>query len=85
MKKKELIEEIKNKLCENDGVNFDEPLNIAMDELLSISYCCKLNFSDDDVELELEDLYEEQLEDLLYEIERQIEADEKVFDKCKGY
>lgn len=84
MNKKELIEAIEIKLRDNDGVNFDEPLNIAMDELLSISYSGELNFSDDDVELELEDLFEHQLSDLLYEIERQIEADEKVFDRCKG-
>lgn len=84
MNKKELIAEIEIKLRDNDGINFDEPLNLAMDELLSISYCGELNFTDDDVELELEDLHEDQLSDLLYEIERQIEADEKVFDRCRG-
>lgn len=36
------------------------------------------------VEVELEDLQEIELDNLLYAIESQLEADEKVFERCRS-
>ena len=84
MEKKELIERIELIMRDNDGITFDTPEEVAGEELLSISYCGELSFADDEVEIELEDLQEIELEDLLYVIECQLEADEKVFERCRG-
>lgn len=84
MEKKELIERIELIMRDNNGITFDVPEEVAGEELLSISYCGELSFADDEVEIELEDLHEVELEDLLYVIECQLEADEKVFERCRG-
>lgn len=84
MKKNELIEKIEVIMRDNSGITFDTPEEIAGEELLSISYCGELSFADDEVEVELEDLQEIELDNLLYIIERQLEADEKVFERCRG-
>lgn len=41
------------------------------------------NMSDDDIELE--NASEDDLSNLLYEIERQIEKDDKLMDRCQGW
>lgn len=69
---------------DNSGITFDTPEEIVGEELLSISYCGELSFADDEVEVELEDLQEIELDNLLYAIESQLEADEKVFERCRG-
>lgn len=84
MKKNELIEKIEVLMRDNSGITFDTPEEIAGEELLSISYCGELFFADDEVEVELEDLQEIELDNLLYAIESQLEADEKVFERCRG-
>lgn len=84
MKKNELIEKIEVLMRDNSGITFDTPEEIVGEELLSISYCGELSFSDDEVEVELEDLQEIELDNLLYAIERQLEADEKVFERCRS-
>lgn len=84
MKKNELIEKIEVLMRDNGGITFDTPEEIVGEELLSISYCGELSFADDEVEVELEDLQEIELDNLLYAIESQLEADEKVFERCRG-
>lgn len=84
MKKNELIEKIEVLMRDNSGITFDTPEEIVGEELLSISYCGELSFADDEVEVELEDLQEIELDNLLYAIESQLEADEKVFERCRG-
>lgn len=84
MKKNELIEKIEVLMRDNSGITFDTPEEIVGEELLSISYCGELSFADDEVEVELKDLQEIELDNLLYAIESQLEADEKVFERCRG-
>ena len=84
MKKNELIEKIEVLMRDNSGITFDTPEEIVGEELLSISYCGELSFADDEVEVELEDLQEIELDNLLYAIESQLEADETVFERCRG-
>lgn len=84
MKKKELIQDVMNKLRDNGSLFFDSSIEVENEELISISSNGELVFSDD-VEIELEDLSEDELEDLIYNIDSQIERDEKIFDKCRSY
>ena len=84
MKKNELIEKIEVLMRDNSGITFDTPEEIVGEELLSISYCGELSFADDEVEVELEDLQEIELDNLLYAIESQLEADEKVIERFRG-
>lgn len=79
-----MIEKIEVLMRDNSGITFDTPEEIVGEELLSISYCGELSFADDEVEVELEDLQEIELDNLLYAIESQLEADEKVFERCRG-
>lgn len=78
----ELIKSIEILLIDNGEIDFDFPVEIKNDAITSIGANYTLFGEDNDYELE--DLTEDELENLLYSIECQIEADNKTLERCRG-
>ena len=87
MNKQEILNELTIKLNDYPFIFFDNAV-----EMPSLNNSIKEfgggdpiweDMSDDDIELE--DASEDDLENLLYWIDAQIERDDKLMDKCQGY
>ena len=87
MNKQEILNDINIKLNDYSFIFFDDAV-----EMPSLNNSIKAfsgghtiweDMSDDDIELE--DASEDDLSNLLYEIERQIEKDDKLMESCQGW
>lgn len=87
MKKKELIAEIYHIVLNEGNIIFDKPFpEVRGEEVCCVNTSGTLELeNDDEEEIELEELNETELENLHYSIQCQLEADEKLFEKCRSY
>jgi len=87
MKKQELINEINIKLHDYPFIDFDDSVDMPSVnnriKCFSGGEAIWEDMSDED--LWLTDCSEVDLSNLLYEIERQIEKDDKLMERCQGY
>ena len=86
MDKVGIMANIAVKLRENPFLLFDETVDMPSlnNSIKEFSYYEPIweDMSDDDIELE--NASEDDLENLLYEIERQLEKDQKIMEHCRG-